>query len=450
MVPSPSTSSDFDRRRFFLGVAGVSTVVVGGTVAIGATEPTALPDALTDKATDYYPTPPEMDTLWRPTVTEDHAKEAVELLADVVSRGERLWKRLETGGKTDELFTGAGGWLESAREDLDRDNYHDALFDATYGMQFAGKKVGFARAKLDIVDFHSLAERGYDLLDRIEAILHDCKPYRVADPGRDLAWYYRIEKECYFGRLSVKWDGMENARNGVDEGEDSELTKYDPREVGNLTSGLLRAEISVRNAERFHALLSKKVGDGGTRYDRYLERTVHEFRTTLNSLPTREAALSDVPGREDADSFDALYGFARQRLARSCFRNYSFPMTDGLLVYRAVNRSKAVAERRAHSFAVRRLVVERGDEGFDSGHVLAEKRRARKTYESVVGSQPPPLLTVQVRRAVEDLQVAKVDFGGHSELPVWQNRLEAYLYALVGRAKLQKYPAVYDAIVNAQ
>jgi hypothetical protein len=53
-----------------------------------------------------------------------------------------------------------------------------------------------------------------------------------------------------------------------------------------------------------------------------------------------------------------------------------------------------------------------------------------------------------VGRAVEDLQVAKVGFAGSYRDAMWKERLEAYLYALVGRAKLRAFPAVYRTIVE--
>jgi hypothetical protein len=107
-----------------------------------------------------------------------------------------------------------------------------------------------------------------------------------------------------------------------------------------------------------------------------------------------------------------------------------------------------LVQRRAHDFAVQHLVVDQGDQGFDSGHTLAEKRRARSVYQPVVGSNPPPLLTIQVTRAVEDLQGAKIGFAGNYQQPIWRERLKAYLYALVGRAKLKHYPVIYDTVVD--
>ena len=112
--------------------------------------------------------------------------------------------------------------------------------------------------------------------------------------------------------------------------------------------------------------------------------------------------------------------------------------------------SQGVARVRAHRFAVDELVVDENDAGFDSGHVLAEKRRARSVYRSVIGSDPPPLLTRQAGRAIEDLQVATVDADAGSDWKLWRERLQAYLYALVGRAKLREYPAVYRTVVGRE
>jgi hypothetical protein len=105
---------------------------------------------------------------------------------------------------------------------------------------------------------------------------------------------------------------------------------------------------------------------------------------------------------------------------------------------------------RAHRFAVDELVVDEGDAGFDSGHVLAEKRRARSVYGSVFGSEPAPLLTRQAARAIEDLQVATVDEDTGSDWELWRERLQAYLYALVGRAKLRESPAVHRTVVGRE
>jgi hypothetical protein len=414
----------------------VAGVAAGGTVAAGATTPTVLPDVLTDLATNLYPTPPDPRTLWRPTVTEAHASEAVTRLEQTVSDGQQRWDRLET----DEEFLGAGGWLENARQALRRDRYHEALADATTGLQYAGEALGIARAKLGEADRERLAGRAERLRERIDRVATSVRPYPVVDPGRDLAWYYRIERDLVFARLHATPREADAA--GAGDGE-----RLDPRAVGRATADVLQGEQYVENAARFHDLLSATVGDGDTAAAGHLRRVADSFADAIDGFPTHGEVRSTFVDNEPYGPYE----FARSRLARWCFdEQYRFPADEsaGLLVYRTVERSKGLAQRRAHGPAFQRLVVEEDDEGFDSGHALAAKRRARATYRSVVGSEPPPLLTRQVRRAVSDLQVAKVGFGGSYQRPVWRERLQAYLYALVGRAKLQQYPAVYEALVS--
>ncbi|OYR86943.1 hypothetical protein DJ72_01810, partial [Halorubrum distributum] len=55
MVPDPSSVS---RRTVLATLGGGVAALAGGTAVVGATEPTALPDPITDAATKYYPTPP--------------------------------------------------------------------------------------------------------------------------------------------------------------------------------------------------------------------------------------------------------------------------------------------------------------------------------------------------------------------------------------------------------
>lgn len=131
MVPDLHSLS----RRQFLG--GLATAAVGGTVAVGATTPTALPDVLTDEATKHYPTPPEITAHWRPTVTEEHAREAVTLLGETVAEGRKLWQQLDT----DESFSAAGGWLGNAREALRNGSYHEALFNRITGLKKSSSSV---------------------------------------------------------------------------------------------------------------------------------------------------------------------------------------------------------------------------------------------------------------------------------------------------------------------
>lgn len=447
MVPElPSLT----RRRLLAGLGGA---VGGGTVAVGATEPTALPDVLTDQATRYYPTPPEVRELWRPTVTEAHAEAAVERLAESVERGERLWQKIDT----DRPFGGAGGHLEDAREDLADGHYHDALWSAETGMQFAPEYVGVARRKLGRTDFDALVERTTQLLDGIDERVAAVQPYPVSDPGRDLAWYYRIDRELQQALWAGTWRGYEELRDSVEsdgdggsgDSDDSSVSRYDARGVGQIRAGLLRAEQSLENVRRFREALGDLLGSDASPAQQHIRETNSSLLSAVESFPTR-SEVEDEFLDEDEYRSDDPYIEARLRLAHWCFdTDYRIGLDEEipLPVYNLVNLSTALAQRRAHEFAVENLAVSEGQTGFDSGHTLAEKRRARRTYRRVVGADPPPLLTRMARRAIEDLQVAKVGFVEY-EYPLWRDRLKAYLYALVGRAKLRVYPDVYDTVVG--
>jgi hypothetical protein len=439
MVPGPLSIS----RRQFLG--GLTAATIGGTVAVGATAPSALPDVLTDEATKHYPTPPEVTSHWRPTVTEAHAREAVTLLEETVSEGRRRWQQLDT----DEAFHAAGGWLDDARTALRNDTYHEALFDARYGIQFAAEALGIAQARLDRVDFEALVERGSNLLDRTQQVHTDLRPYPVSDSARDVAWYYRIEQAILLGRRNVSLDRIEELQTDRATQNNGDSSSR-PQEVGSILAGLLQGQIHVLTAEHYRDRLVETMDDSTTAYAPYLEHTASQLQMAIERFPGRDEAVSEYI--DDDDSEVTPYEFAHERLGRWCYDTQYLVAEDNadLRAYSAVELSKGLAQRRAHDFAVEHLVVDRGDRDFDSGHTLAEKRRARSVYQSVVGSNPPPLLTIQVRRAVEELQVAKVGFAGSYQQPIWRERLKAYLYALVGRAKLEQYPIVYDAIADGQ
>jgi hypothetical protein len=435
MVPSTS------RRGLLAGLGGL---LAGGTVAVGATAPTLLPDVVTDEATKHYPTPPEVRDLWRPTVTEAHAREAVGLLAETEEAGERLWARTDT----DRPFTGAGGWLADAREALSAGNYAEALFDAGYGLQFAAEQLGAARARLGRADLRELGERGVALLDRADAVSTALDPYPASDPGRDLGWYYAVERQLVFARVALD---RETLTALADDGDDAsvDVSADDPQDVGPLTERLLSARLRVRTAERYRELHRDLLDGGTTPFRAHLDEVDESFRAGIASFPSRQAVRAEYVG-EDVQT---PHAFAHGMLVRSCFDyDYRFGLGDAaadLPVYRVVSRSTGLAQRRAHGFAVDHLVIDADDTGFDSGHVLAEKRRAREVYRSVVGREPPALLTRQVPRAVEDLQVAVVGFAGSYRRPLWRERVEAYCYALLGRAKLRAYPELYDEVVGA-
>lgn len=303
MVPDPSSLS---RRQVLAGLAGGTGILGGATVVVGATRPTALPNGLTDWATNYYPTPPAASALWRPTVTEAHAREAVTLLAETDHAARERWEEID---RDEPGLRGSGGWLESAEESLEDGDYHDALFGATYGLQFAGEDLGEARAELGETDLDDLAARSVDLFDRIDAVVDDLDSYPVAEPERDLAWYVHIELELQRGRHLADWRGLEAVRE-----DDPDVSEYEPREIGDITSGLLRAEIAVENAERYRDLLWEDVEDSDDEYGDHLRSVVDDFDEELESIPTREEVKSEYIG-DDVESYGP-YEFAHSRLAQ--------------------------------------------------------------------------------------------------------------------------------------
>jgi len=442
MVPAIALPS-VSRRRV---LAGAASALALGTVGVGAAAPTALPDQLTDEATKHYPTPPEVAEIWQPTVTETHASAVVERLADVVDRGETLWSRLDTGRR----FTGAGGWLENARESLDAGNYNDALFEATYGLQFAAEQLGEARAELDRVDLQALGERTVAVRDRIDAVLESVDEYRVGDPGTDLAWYRRIESELHRASRRANWSGATAAADGVDDENGPDTGDVDANDVRTFTRAVELAEVNALNAERFRDHLQDRLGGDATPYADHLAGVAEEFRRELDARPTEERLREQYVG--DPDEYGP-HEFAQSRLARWCF-NVATPGTwqledaPELRVTKAMTLGSRIVGHRAHDFATSHLVVDETDADFDSGHALAEKRRARRTYQDATGGDPEPLLALQAGRAIEDLQVAVVGFAGNYRDPLWKERLQAYLYALAGRAKLEHHPDVYERIAD--
>ncbi|WP_323676476.1 hypothetical protein [Halorubellus sp. PRR65] len=450
MVSDPAAPSlpELTRRRVLAGVGGAVGLATVGSIAVGATAPTALPDVLTDEATKHYPTPPGVTEHWRPTVTEAHARDVVETLATTHERADERWAEIDE----DRFGSGGDGWLESARSALDAGNHHEALFDATYGLQFAANDLGRARAKLDDADLPALAERAVDVRDRATSLLDALAPYPVDDPSTDLAWYLRIEEEAVRGTGQATWSSVDATANGVDDDDGPPRGEFDPRRVGDLTEGVVLGDVAVSNAERFHEHLQERLGDDVTPYDSHLRAVSDDLRDVLADAPSRETVLErhDVRSTDDHGPDE----FAHSRLARWCYdapivSPWATQVDADARTLTAVALAQGVVDHRAHGFAIGHLVVDETTTGFDSGHVLAEKRRARSTYQNTIGDDPDPLLTRQAARAIEDLQVATVDHSNNDgHWTAWKERLDAYLYALVGRAKLHHHPKVYHQLVD--
>lgn len=447
MVPDPSS---FSRRQVLAGLGGGAGVLGSGTLVVGATRPTALPNRVADWATNRYPTPPPASSHWQPTVTEEHAREAVALLAETEGAAKDRLEDVDSDPRPRD----SGGWLETAEGSLEDGDYRKALSDATYGIQFAGEALGYARAELDEADPDELADRSRELFERIDTVVGDLGSYPVREPARDLAWYVEIESELQRGRRLADWRGLDAVRDG-DDGTESEFSASDPSDVGEVTGKLLQAEIAVGNAERYRDQLWKHVGDADETYGAHLRRVVDDFRDELESMPTRDEVRSAYID-DDTERYGP-YEFAHSRLATWCFPAsisppWTTPIDDEFLVLRTLAAARGLGDWRAHEDAVDDLVVDPDDEGFDPGHVLAEKRRARSTYRNVIGSDPTPFMVVLSERAIEDVRVADIDRGSwqrdDSKWTAWNERVQAYLYARIGRARLRAYPDVYELVVD--
>ncbi|WP_277555136.1 hypothetical protein [Halobaculum limi] len=425
MVPDPPSLS----RRALLG--GAAAGLVGLTGVVGAVRPTALPDAVTDQASKFLPDP--TDHRWHPPVSEAHARDTVGQLAEEVERGRELWSDLDT----DERFTGAGGWLESAREALQAENYREATFYATGGMQFAAEEVGIALARLDRpeADPKRLADRGEAIRDRADDLVASFDDYPVADPGRDLGWYHDIERTVRF----VRFDASERDRD----------REYDARDIGSIYAGNRQAELRLATAEHHRERVHELVGDDGDPMADRIDRLDERFRARIEEFPSREAVREEVEAVED-EYGPGPYALARWKLAMWCYDTdyYVADWDEGLSLMTTVEAAQALAQRRAHDRAVDALAMDPDDDGFDSGHVVREKRAAMKRFRRVVGDDPAPLLSILTVRAGEDIDVAEVGFAGSYEYPIWRDRVDAYCYALVARMKLKEYPPLYERFVE--
>lgn len=420
-LPSPS------RRGL---IAGAGLALAGATVGVGATEPTALPDPLTDQASKWLPDP--TDHRWHPPVSEAHAREAVERLAAEVERGRDLWDELDT----DERFGGAGGWLESARESLDEGRYREATVYATGGMQFAAEEVGFALARLGRPegDPERLAERGAAIRDRATRLMEEISDYRVVDPGRDLGWYHEIERRIRLVRLDAHEADPDRDRDD------------DARDVGSIRAGNRQAAQRVRDAEHYHEQLRDLVGDDGELWADRIGRLDMRFRAAIDEFPSGSDLREEIESIENEHGPGPYYT-ARWKLSMWCYDTdyYVADWDEGLDLVNAVEAGQALAQGRAHDRAVEALVMEPdGPRSFDSGHVVREKRAAMRRFRRVVGDTPSPLVSILTARAGEDIDVAEVGFAGSYQRPLWRDRVDAYCYALIARMKLKEYPQIFE------
>ncbi|EMA45539.1 hypothetical protein [Halobiforma nitratireducens] len=464
MVSDSASDSDSDsdpdpppplsRRRLLGGLAAGLGLGGGAVVVTGATRPTLLPNVLADWATNYYPTPPRTQSLWQPTVTDAHASDAVDRLVAVEDEALERWDEIDPD---EHRLRGSGGWLSSAEESLADGDYAAALSRSRTGLRFAGESLGEANARVGEDDLEPVVDRAADVLTRVDAVLDDLESYPVADPVRDLGWYAEIESDLRTARRLARFSGFEDLRDertgdGTLDGTVSDRPEYDPRDVGEITAALLQAELLVETAEHYRAHLRDNLADegGGDPFHDHLRDLVGTFGDELDGVPTRNEIESAVV--DDTGSYGP-YEFARMRLAGWALpRSFELPDDTApeaeFLVREVLDLSRTLVDWRAHERATDALAVDPDDDGFDPGHVLAEQRRGRSAYRDVIGSDPSPFLVVLSEPGVGNLRVADVDRDWDDRWTPWHERIQSYLNALLGRSRLQEYPAVYGTIVE--
>lgn len=440
MVPEPSLS----RRRL---LAGAGAAAGAGLVGAGAFAPTWLPDALTDELLTLYPEPP--GHVRRPAVSDDHADAAVARLEATVERAETLRARVDLDAVPENLrfrLDGgdpSGGWLETARNESDP---RERLFDATYGMQFAGEVVGAAKAALDEVNPEALVERGDRLRTAAADVRDSLGDYPVSDPATDLARVYFVEKELSIARLNSHRDGV--STGGVADAED-----YSAHDVASTWGSHVQAEQRVENARYYRDRYRERLGSDPRPYAATLKEALSTLTDEIESYPTRNEMRERIG--EDRDlTQETPYGAARWELWTLCFDDdfrFGFDADGyrpGHAVQRAVETAWALMDRRAHGFALDELGVEPGDAGYDAGRAFAAKRRAVRRFRSARDEFDSPLAGLLAQRAADRIRAGDVGVKlSDGSRPGWQPRVEATTYYLVGEAHARGLGDAFGTIV---
>lgn len=313
-------------------------------------------------------------------------------------------------------------------------------------LQFEGEALGELRVDLDEVQLESLAERSANILDRIEAVRADISSYPVEIPERDLAWYINIEFELGRGRSRAQWSGFEEV---LATGDTSEFPADDSMAVGAVTRNVLLAEVSAVNAEQFRDRLRERLGSTWS-YEPHLRSENDRLDEQRDELPTQNEILDRYVG-DTAER--GPYEFVHNHLARLLFPTSVQPpwqvSIDGeFLASQALAKARKLADWRAHETVIGRMEIEPDDEGFDPIDVLDAKRSGYDTYEELIGPDPSPFLCVFAEQGIGNLRVVDIDRDWDDDWSPWQERVQAYLYALLGAARPEAYPPLYDRLIT--
>jgi hypothetical protein len=425
------------RRRVVAGSGGAVAALLGA----GLFAPEWLPDPLTDRAVEYVPEPPSRP--WRPPVTDEHADEAVDALAETVDRAKRLREGVDPDSVSEEVAfhldtAPSGGWLDSAREASDN---WTRLFYATYGLQFAGEAVGYALVARGEADPEALVERGRHLRRESNAVTNSVREYRVADPGRDLAFLAWLERELVFARLN-------SHRAGIDAGEPASAAEFSDHGVASTWGSHLQARQRLRNARRYRSALRDRRPHGASPFEEELRGAVDALTAALDEFPRRDEVRESLPDRRDRSPLAA----ARWELLGLCYDNdfrVDARKRSDLIAYRTLRLARALVARRAHGFVLDELDLTASDSDFDSGVALREKRRATRAFRRVRDDFDSPFAGLVAEEAANRIQAGDVAIDGGSEAsPPWRRRVEAAVYYLVGRGSVRELPAVTSTVLD--
>ncbi|SIR64905.1 hypothetical protein SAMN05421858_3114 [Haladaptatus litoreus] len=441
MVPDISVT-----RRTLLAGSGVA--LGGSLVSTGLLAPAWLPDSVTDIALELYPEPP--GHLWRPEISAEHADEAVELLEETVAQAKTLQERIDVNTLPEDLAfhldnsDPSGGWLESAR---DESNPRERLFAATYGMQFAGEVIGYAKVVLDEVEPEALVDRGMQLRKETDAVLDSFADYAVSNPARDFAYLYATERQLSFARLN-------SHRSGIHAGGVASANDYSDRDVASTWGSHIQAKQYLRNARYYRDLYREGLSSDASSSMAVLNDAVTTLTNAINEFPRRDEMRTKIEDELEL-THETPYGAARWELFALCYDNdfrFGFDADGyrtGHTVVRLVEVARALLARKAHAFTLSELDVSPDDSEYDSGHAFREKRRAVRTFRSVRNKYDSPFAGVLAQTASDRIRAGDIGVGDYEDdIPGWRERVEATTYYLVGTGQMRELGDVLGIVLD--
>ncbi|PSP54956.1 transcriptional initiation protein Tat [Halobacteriales archaeon QS_1_67_19] len=435
---------DLTRRKL---LAGSSAVVGTGLIGTGLLAPEWLPDRATDHLLDVYSDPPAR--VWWPEIVDAHADDAVEHLEAAVERANDLKERIDVDALPDDLAfeldrDPSGGRLESAKSEPDP---WERLFSATYGLQFAGETIGYAKVALDEGDPEMLVERGARIRSEAETVRDSLRDYPVSEPRRDLDFLYAVERELGLARLH-------SYSSGTYTGGVADADEYTDRTVASTWGAHLQAQQRLRNARYYRDLYRERLSPDPRPYADALDGAVARLADAIEAFPTRPELRTEIG--DDLDlTRETPYGAARWELWTLCYDN-DFRAgygpdgyQSGHTVQRVVELARALLARRAHEFALSELDVSPDDADYDSGRAFRAKRRAVRTFRSVRDEFGSPFAGLVAQSAADRIRAGDVGIGStgrRDDRPAWADRVEAATYYLVATGQLRDLGDVLGAI----